>query len=65
MRLYQYGKAHVALRHGPVIERVVFERFKRQLRVRRLFVVLLRRLPLTKKVAATVWPLSNYCLKQL
>jgi hypothetical protein len=48
MRLHEYRKAHVALRHGPVIERVSFERFKRKLRVRRLFVVLLRRLPLIK-----------------
>jgi len=46
MRLDEYGEAYVAFRHGEVIGRVVFERFKRKLRVRGLFVFFLRRVPL-------------------
>jgi hypothetical protein len=51
MRLDEYGKAHVALRNGSlVIGRFVLERFKRKFRVRGLFVFLMRRLPLIKRV---------------
>jgi hypothetical protein len=46
LRLDEYGEAHVALRHGPVIGSVVIKRLKRKLGVRGLFVVFLRRLSL-------------------
>jgi len=46
MRFDKDGEAHVAVRHGQGTGRIIARRFKRELRLRRVLLLVLRRLPL-------------------
>jgi hypothetical protein len=71
MRLHKDGEAHVAVRHGQGAGRIIVGRFKRELRLRRVLLVVLRRLPLiihhpsAKEELRAMKLYPEYCLETI